>query len=219
MHCFTNINYMKNVKFITFEGVEGCGKSTQSKMLVGKLQQLNKDVVLTREPGGTSGAEDIRGLLMFGKSKKGWDGVTELLLMSAARRDHTEKVIKPRIEAGSIVICDRYIDSTYAYQGYASGVNIEDIDKVCNVTLGDFKPDLTFIFDLDVEKGMNRAIGVRGKGTMTRYEQHKINFHQKVRKGFLDIAKKNPERCVVIDVDDKSVEEIHEIILEKLEIK
>jgi dTMP kinase len=192
--------------FITFEGGEGCGKSTQIKRLEEFLKQKNKDIVATREPGGSQGGEAIRKLLVQGDVKR-WDDVTETLLFYAARRDHLINKIHPALNEGKWVLSDRFADSTTAYQayGYSKNINVEKLNFLYDMVAGDFKPDLTIILDLPVEKGLKRAFG-RG-GDEERFENMDIKFHQNLRKAFLDIAKKEPDRCCVINAD-ASIEEI-----------
>ena len=183
-------------RFITFEGGEGAGKSTQVRLLAEALRAMGRRVVTTREPGGSPGAEEIRGLLLSGGADK-WDGVTELLLHSAARRDHVRKVVLPALEQGEWVICDRFIDSTRAYQGYGHGVDAADISDAIRLSIGDLRPDLTLILDMDVEEGLRRAHG-RGQGH-DRYERMGTAFHERLRQGFLTIGWNEPSRCAVID--------------------
>jgi dTMP kinase len=182
--------------FITLEGGEGSGKSTQAKHLKLRLEQAGHAVVQTREPGGSEGAEDIRALIVTGEPDR-WDGMTEALLLFAARHDHLERIIKPALKAGKIVLCDRFTDSTMAYQGYGHNLGRETIEKLNAVALDGFGPDLTLILDLPVEAGLSRAMS-RGDGEQ-RYEDMDIAFHQRLRDGFLDIAKREPDRCKVVD--------------------
>ncbi len=208
-----NLNKLKG-KFITFEGGEGAGKSTQSKKLVEYLNNNNIETVWTREPGGCEDAEEIRKLLISG-GKDRWDGITELLLMYAARRVHTEKKIKPLLQKGITVISDRYLDSTLAYQGFASDIPVETINSVRNIVLGDFRPDLTVILDLEPQIGLNR---VDIRGVKNRFEDKDFIFHQKVRKGFDYIYNNEKEirNFIKIDVEDKNIDELFEIIVEKI---
>ncbi len=208
-----NLNKLKG-KFITFEGGEGAGKSTQSKKLVEYLNNNNIETVWTREPGGCEDAEEIRKLLISG-GKDRWDGITELLLMYAARRVHTEKKIKPLLQKGITVISDRYLDSTLAYQGFASDIPVETINSVRNIVLGDFRPDLTVILDLKPQIGLNR---VDIRGVKNRFEDKDFIFHQKVRKGFDYIYNNEKEirNFIKIDVEDKNIDELFEIIVEKI---
>lgn len=182
--------------FITLEGGEGSGKSTQARRLGAALSALGHEVTLTREPGGSAGAEAIRTLLVTGDADR-WDGMTEALLLFAARRDHVERTIKPALESGHIVICDRFTDSTMAYQGYGHDLGRETVEQLCELVLGNFEPDLTLILDLPVEDGLKRAVS-RG-GDEQRYEDMDVAFHHRLRDGFLDIAKREPDRCRVID--------------------
>ena len=183
-------------RFITLEGGEGAGKSTLAGGLVDWLTDQGIDVVRTREPGGTAGAEAIRSLLVTGDGDR-WDAVTELLLHSAARRDHVVRRIEPALAAGSWVICDRFADSTMAYQGHALGLGRERVAAVTAITVGDLRPDLTFIMDLDPAVGLARA--GRRAGDETRYEGRAAAFHEAVRAGFLAIAAAEPDRCCVVD--------------------
>lgn len=200
-------------KFITFEGVEGAGKSTQSKLLVEYLNTNGIKAIWTREPGGCEGAEEIRKLLVNGAVNK-WDGITELLLMYASRRDHTEKKIKPFLKEGYVVVSDRYLDSTMAYQGYGYDLDLNKIKEVQKVVLDDFLPDLTIILDLDVIEGLQRT---DKRGEKNRYEDMKVDFHNRVRNGFLNIAKQNADRVKLINVKNKTIEnlqkEINELII------
>jgi dTMP kinase len=183
-------------RFITLEGGDGCGKTTQLKALAAMLQRCGIAVVATREPGGSPGAEDIRGLLVNGTPGR-WDALTETLLLYAARHDHIERTIKPALAAGRWVLSDRFVDSTYAYQGAGGGVNRETIRRIESVSIGDFKPNLTLILDLPVACGLARTAA--RAGTEKRFEQFDLGFHQRLRQGFLDLAHRFPQRCVVID--------------------
>ncbi len=204
-------------KFITFEGGEGCGKSTQIKLLAEYLKAQNVEYIQTREPGGTDGAEQIRSLLVTGDSNR-WDGVTEILLHYAARRDHVETLIKPSLKKGRTVISDRFYDSTIAYQGYGHNVDLKIINDIQKSSIGNFSPDLTFILDIDSKAGLARA-GKRfddeNDDSESRYESMGFEFHERVRKAFLDIAEKNPKRIEVINADD-SIENIHQKIITKI---
>ncbi|HEY2835363.1 MAG TPA: dTMP kinase [Rhizomicrobium sp.] len=183
-------------RFITLEGGEGGGKSTQTKRLAKALEARGLSVLVTREPGGSPGAEDIRGLLVNGAPGR-WDALTETLLVYAARADHVGRTIGPALLADKWVICDRFTDSTYAYQGAGRGLARETIRRIDAIVLDDFKPELTLVLDLDVEAGLKRATS-RG-GTESRFENFDRDFHERLRQAFLDIAKRNPDRCVVID--------------------
>jgi dTMP kinase len=199
-------------RFITLEGGEGTGKSTQSKRLVKALEARGVACVATREPGGSPGAEDIRKLIVTGEPGR-WDALTEMLLLFAARADHVAHTIQPAIEDGKFVICDRFTDSTYAYQGVGRGTPRETIRRIESVVLEDFKPDLTLILDLPVETSLLRALA-RGSDE-SRYEKFDISFHEKLRQAFLDIARRATDRCVIIDATG-SEDEIAEVILEKV---
>jgi len=195
--------------FITLEGGEGTGKSTQSKLLCNKLKAQGARVFQTREPGGTQGAEEIRNLLVSGNPES-WTPVAEALLMSAARDDHLQRCVIPAIKAGKFVVCDRFIDSTWAYQGYAGGVNPELLAMLETHVVGQFMPDMTLVFDLDPEVGLARAMG-RGQDTENRFEAKGMDYHQKIRKAFLEIAHKSPERCVVVDAS-MAIEDIEALV-------
>jgi dTMP kinase len=183
-------------RFITLEGGEGSGKSTQAKRLGAALEAKGHAVLVTREPGGSLGAEEIRGLLVNGAPGR-WDALTETLLVYAARADHVGRTIGPALLADRWVICDRFTDSTYAYQGAGRGLARETIRRIDSVVLDDFKPDLTLMLDLDVEAGLKRAAS-RGKAE-SRFENFDRDFHERLRQAFLEIAKRNPDRCVLID--------------------
>ncbi len=182
-------------RFITFEGGEGAGKSTQVARLAETLRRRGLEVVTTREPGGAPGAEQIRRLLVEGEVGR-WDAMSEALLNFAARRDHLVNTVWPALAAGRWVLSDRFADSTLAYQGYGHGLPIARIEALYAMTVGEFTPDLTLILDLPVEEGLKRAAG-RG-GAEDRYERMGHDFHQRLRRGFLDIARRHPERCAVI---------------------
>lgn len=187
---------MTRGRFITLEGGEGAGKTTQIRLLADALAAAGAEVALTREPGGSPGAEDIRALLVSGETGR-WGPVTEALLHTAARRDHLERTVWPALDAGRWVICDRFFDSTMAYQGYGLGLDRALIETIQRTALGDFRPDLTLILDLPVEVGLARAAARHG--AEDRYERMERTFHHRLRDGFLDIARREPERCVVID--------------------
>lgn len=190
-------------KFITFEGGEGSGKSTQIDALAKILRGRGETVVCTREPGGTPAAEDIRALLVSGSVDR-WSPVAEMLLNFAARAMHVRDLVGPALARGDWVLCDRFADSTLAYQGYAGGVPLEDIHAVYRATLGDFAPDLTLVFDLPVETGLQRA-GKRIAGAASiedRFERMGAEFHDRLRQGFLSIAAADPDRCRIIDAED-----------------
>lgn len=189
---------MTQGRFITFEGGEGTGKSTQVARLVERLRSRDLEVVQTREPGGSQGAEEIRNLALNGDAGR-WSPATETLLMFAARSDHLERTIRPALEAGRWVVCDRFADSSRAYQGAGGGTPAELIETLDAAIVGPTQPDMTLVFDLPVEIGLERAFG-RGLFE-TRFESKGLAFHERLRRGFLDIAAAHPERCVVIDAD------------------
>jgi len=183
-------------RFITLEGGEGSGKSTQTRRLASWLRGVVDDVVVTREPGGSPGAEQIRGLLVDGEVER-WDPLTEALLHFAARRDHLEATILPALSRGAWVLSDRFADSTTAYQGYGHGVDRAALAELYRLCVGQLKPDLTLILDLPVEVGLQRAADRQAGGD--RYERMDRGFHERVRLGYLEIALAEPERCIVID--------------------
>ena len=199
-------------KFISFEGGEGGGKSTQLKLLATALQESGIDVLETREPGGSPDAELIRTLLVEGETDR-WDAQTETLLHFAARRDHLNKVILPALNKGQWVLTDRYADSTMAYQGYGHGVSKKAIHGFYQFIAGNKQPDLTIILDLPAAEGLARADmranekAIKIQQKEDRYERMGLEFHSRLRDGFLDIARKNRKRCMVIDAT-KSIEEI-----------
>lgn len=186
---------MTQGRFITFEGGEGAGKSTQLRRLAARLAP-GREVVATREPGGSPGAESIRDLLVNGAADR-WSPVTETLLMYAARRDHVERVITPALARGAWVVCDRFADSTRAYQGAAGGTDPLLISSLETYVLAGVRPDLTLILDLPTEAGLARA-GGRGDAE-SRFESKGLAFHERLRAAFLDIARAEPDRCAVIE--------------------
>ena len=183
-------------RFITLEGGEGTGKSTQIRRLAAALEQRGITVVATREPGGSPGAEEIRKLMVTGEPGR-WDVMTETLLAYAARADHVGRTIGPALLDGKWVVSDRYSDSTFEYQGVGRAQDRETIRRIDSAVLDDFKPDLTLVLDLDVAIGLERA-KARGAGE-DRFEKFGTDFHERLRQGFLDIARRFPERCRVID--------------------
>ncbi len=194
-------------KFITFEGVEGCGKSTQSKILHNSLTQKNILATLTREPGGVTASERIREILLSDDFEQ-LESKTESFLNFAARIEHVEKLIKPKINNNEVVICDRFFDSTIAYQGYGFGNDINKIKTLNEIAIGNFTPDITFLIDIDVEKCFAR---ISDRKTNNRYERLDLDFHKRVRQGFLKTAKEN-DRIKIID-GEQSITEISEQIL------
>lgn len=183
-------------RFITLEGGEGAGKSTLARKLSESLTARGLEVDLTREPGGTPNAEAIRELLVTGETGR-WSPLSEALLLYAARADHLERFIEPALASGRWVICDRFADSTRAYQGAAGKLDRARLDALHVAALGDFAPDLTLILDLDPQAGLERTHR-RGEAA-TRFEKHDIAFHEALRQGFLEIAHEAPRRCAVID--------------------
>lgn len=188
---------MARGRFITLEGGEGAGKSTQVKRLAAKLEATGYRVVVTREPGGAPGAEAIRELLVKGDTGR-WAPRTEALLHFAAREEHLARTIRPALDRGDWVISDRFVDSTMAYQGVAQGLGAEFITRLRDLVVRDDMPALTLILDLPSELGLARAAGRTNDGE-DRYERMKLEFHQILRQAFLDIAKSEPGRCAVID--------------------
>ncbi len=184
-----------NGKFITFDGIDGAGKTTQIQLLADYLRQQGKNVYLTREPGGTVLSEQIRDLLLT--TKNTMSATTELLLMFAARAEHIDAVLRPKVNIGEWVICSRFTDATLAYQGYARGVDLAKIRAIAAVVHSDFNPDISLFLDLPAEIAAQRRLG-RGEAT-DRFEAENIAFMQAVRAGYLAIAAEEPARCQVID--------------------
>ncbi len=209
------MNALAKGRLITLEGIEGAGKSSHMQFIAEKLQQAGKDVLLTREPGGTTLGEGIRELLL----KKDAEAIfeeTELLLMFAARAQHVQQVILPGINAGKIVICDRFTDSSYAYQGGGRGISIEKIHQLeawlFSEGLSGFKPDLTLLLDLSVETGLSRA---KARGEADRFEIETVNFFQNARDTYLKIAQDEPDRVKIINAE-QNLEAVQSSILEVL---
>ena len=204
--------------FISLEGGEGSGKTTQIKLLQDALTQLGHEVIITREPGGTPEAEKIRDLLVQ-RDGGDWTATAEALLLFAARNMHYETLIKPALKRGAVVISDRFTDSTRAYQGHGMGMNLQDIEDIKTKAIGDVEPDVTFIMDIDVraglERSMSRLSGEQAEKAQLedRYESRKIEFHEQLRNGYLQIAKANPQRCEIIDAT-KNVNDIHAQLLD-----
>lgn len=186
---------MSKPRFITFEGIDGSGKSTQSRRFTSHLETLGVDVMLTREPGGSPGAEEIRQLLLTGDTDR-WSAETEILLFTAARRDHLEKTINPALGAGKTVISDRFADSTRVYQGATRGDLRAMVDQLHSLVIGR-EPDLTFVIDMDPARALER--GLARKSGEDRFEDFGLPFQETLRHGFLALAHANPHRCVVID--------------------
>ena len=186
--------------FITFEGTEGCGKSTLIRLLSQRLEKENMAHIVTREPGGSTVAEAIRNLILHQEM----DALTELFLYEAARAEHFQKTVKPALQSKKIVLCDRFTDSTVAYQGFARGLNLKIIEKLNQIATEKNAPTLTFFLDLPVKEGLARA------SDPNKFEREGIRFQEKVRKGFLYSIKKNPRRWKVIRVKGKSPEKVCE---------
>ncbi len=187
---------MTGSKFITFEGGEGAGKSTQLRRLAERLSVRGLEVVTTREPGGSPGAEEIRRLLVTGTPGR-WDALTETLLHFAARRDHWLTTIAPALEAGRWVLCDRFADSTLVYQGYGQGLDRRVIEQLYRQVIGERQPDLTLILDVPVELGLRRAAARHGEDN--RYERMDRAFHERLRAGYRELVRDVPGRCRLID--------------------
>jgi dTMP kinase len=187
-------------RFITFEGGEGAGKSTQIKLLAERLERAGVRTIVTREPGGSAGAEAIRHVLLSGIGKV-LGGDAEALLFAAARDDHVHSVIEPAQERGDWVLCDRFIDSTRVYQGKLGKVDLKLIRALEWVTIGGLLPDLTIVLDVPVDVGLARAAARRGQAAPDRFEAEDSDFHRRLREAYLDIAIKEPSRCAVVDAD------------------
>jgi len=184
--------------FITFEGGEGTGKSTQAKLLVARLKSLGIDALLTREPGGSPGAEALRHVLLSGAAKP-LGPYAEAILFAAARDDHVRCTIKPALEQGTWIISDRFADSTRVYQGALNNIDPKLIQRLERITTGDTQPELTFILDLPAEIGLARAAKRRGSGGYDRFEAEGLAFHKRLRQAYLELAEREPNRCAVID--------------------
>ena len=192
--------------FITFEGIDGSGKSTQARKLAEHLRPQGREVVLTREPGGSEGAEEIRALVLQGEPDR-WSAETEILLFTAARRDHLERTILPAIEAGKVVICDRFADSTRMYQGLSRGDLRGTVDQLHKLMIGR-EPDMTILIDMDSDTGLSRALS--RQGVEERFETFGADLQAQMRAGFLSLAEEFKERFVVINgarsIDEVSVD-------------
>ena len=187
-----------NGYFITFEGSEGCGKTTQIEALAKALEAQGKTVLITREPGGTLIGEKIRNLLQDPSHKKDISDMTELLLFSASRAELITSRIQPALSRGEIVICDRFYDSTFVYQGLGRAIDMNIVEQLNQITVGTLKPDLTILLDLDAKIGIERAKS-RQSGELDRIENESLAFFEAVRNGYLELAKKEPERFKIID--------------------
>ena len=201
-------------RFISFEGGEGSGKSTQIKLLAKRLAKYG-EVITTREPGGTIEAEIIRNLLVKGKKNK-WSGVVETLLLYAARKDHIDKVIAPSLKKNKWVLCDRFKESTLVYQGYGKNVDVDLIKKLDKIITNNLTPGLTFILDIDPIIGLKRS--KRKSNTETRYENMSLRFHNKIRKAFRTIAKSNKKKFILINAN-QDINLIQDIIWNEVSTK
>lgn len=184
--------------FITFEGGEGAGKSTQIGMLADALREAGREVLVTREPGGSPGAEAVRHVLLSGAAEP-FGPAMEAVLFAAARSDHVEQVIRPAVEAGKVVLCDRFMDSSRVYQGVTGNLSLDFMRSLEEAAINGMVPDLTLILDLPAEEGMRRANARRGDGGADRFEKETMDVHRRRRDAFLEIARAEPERCRVID--------------------
>ena len=200
--------------FITFEGGEGCGKSTQIGALKARLEAMDKTVVQTREPGGTALGEYVRSLLQHDDAGHGMSPETELLLFAASRAQHVRDLIAPAIAQGQIVLCDRFLDSTTVYQGVARAIDSKKVNTINQLAIGDTKPDLTILIDLPPEIGLAR-VHARSDGQLDRMEKEAIEFFQAVRQGYLDLAKSEPKRFLVLD-GSQTVEELETQIWQRV---
>lgn len=201
---------MHNKRFITFEGGEGAGKSTQIRLLAARLREFSHEVVLTREPGGTPLAEKLRAFILTGKARE-LGPLGEAVLFSAARIDHIDSLIRPALARGAYVLCDRFADSTRAYQGVKGGVAPGQLAALEKVTLAGLTPGMTFILDLPPQIGLERANRRRGGDEADRFEGEALDFHTQLRARFLEIARAEPQRCRVIDAA-RPVEAVAEAI-------
>lgn len=205
-------------RFITFEGGEGSGKSTQAGILANRLARAGRQVLATREPGGSPAAEEIREALLSGKVWQ-FGPFAEALLFSVARGDHVENAIGEALLDGKWVVCDRFLDSTRAYQGATAGVPKSLINALERLTVGGLLPDITFVLDIPAEEGLQRAAERRGGGTPDRFESQELMLHERVRRAFLDIAEEEPDRCIVIDASQPEAmvaEDVWEVVLQCL---
>ena len=205
-------------RFITFEGGEGSGKSTQAGILANRLARAGRQVLATREPGGSPAAEEIREALLSGKVWQ-FGPFAEALLFSVARGDHVENAIGEALLDGKWVVCDRFLDSTRAYQGATAGVAKSLINALERLTVGGLLPDITFVLDIPAEEGLQRAAERRGGGTPDRFESQELMLHERVRRAFIDIAEEEPDRCIVIDASQPEAmvaEDVWEVVLQRL---
>jgi len=205
--------------FITLEGVEGCGKTTQARLLAERLKRKGREVVLTREPGGTEIGERIRSILLD-SAHRGMAPLAELFLYAAARNQHVREVIQPALARGAAVICDRYADATTAYQGAARGIPHRAIEEIHRIATEGIWPDVTVLLDLPAREGLSRAMARNSSDAAAaredRFEREGIDFHERVREGYLEIARREPDRVIVVDAS-RGVEEIQREIAERIE--
>lgn len=205
-------------RFITFEGGEGAGKSTQANILAERLSRSGRDAVVTREPGGSPAAEEIREVLLSGQVAQ-LGPLAESVLFAVARADHIDKTIQGALQQGQWVICDRFVDSTRAYQGTTAGVPRPLINAMEKLTVGAVMPDITFILDIPAEEGLAR-VEARAEGEdLDRFESQELMTHERIRRGFLDIAEEEPGRCVVVDASQPEAmvaEDVWETVLQRL---
>ncbi|MBC7496054.1 MAG: dTMP kinase [Sphingomonadaceae bacterium] len=204
-------------KFITFEGGEGAGKTTQIAVLASHLRALGINVEVTREPGGTTGGEDIRNLIVHGQIDR-WSAIAEAFLVNAARADHVQRRIRPALVAGSWVLCDRYLDSTLAYQGFGKGVKVSDLFTLHNLSTDNLLPDCTIILDVSIEVAMDRiaARSALDPNIGLRFEAHSLDFHRSVSDGFRAVVDVSPQRCRLVDANG-SVEQVADAVWAQVE--
>ena len=207
---FSLRGYMNKGFLITFEGGEGCGKSSQIKLFTKFLEEEKIDFILSREPGGTNIGEDIRNLLLHSKNEI--DSKTEFLLFSSGRADHIRNVVKPALEAGKVVVLDRYYDSSFAYQGYAGNLNLDDIKLITDFAIDGCVPDLTILLDISYEYGFARKAKDDNLKNLDRIESKGKEYHDKVRRGYLELAKKEPNRIKIVDATKNKEEIFKEIV-------
>ncbi len=207
--------------FITFEGIDGSGKSTQVRLLAEEFKRMGRDVVITREPGGTCISEIIRGILLDRENVE-MTKETELLLYAASRAQHMGEVILPALKGGKMVICERFVDSTLAYQGYGCGIDLDLIETVNHIATNGLKPELTILLDVEVEDGLKRVAAMHGNDRVDRIESRDKEFYNRVRDGYLTIASREPGRVKVIDSSERPPDilqgKILEVIKEKIEL-
>jgi len=206
-------------RFIAFEGGEGAGKTTQITLLEQNLYQKGIRCIITREPGGTPGGEDVRTLLKKGEKSR-WDGVSEALLLYAARHDHAEKLIKPALQENFWVLCDRFSDSSFAYQGFGRNLGLERIETLHHLALGNFFPDLTFIFDISPEESYDRVLKRRKRGPhrKDRFDDMDMDFHHRVYEGYKKIAEKYKDRCELVSANT-SIDKLQKVIFDVIQTR